>query len=195
MKLSRSKSDKKIHIHKDRNQIRVSEEDLPRYLADGWKRGNPKGMVYIHKEKITKKIWPEELNYYFSDGWETGPYCLKTIKSEEEAEEYRRNKVSKINKSKPEGFNKSPEFRASQSERLKTYYRNNPGFKTASKKSIKIYLNNEEFLFDKIMDAEKFLNLPIGKGRLSNSLKEGKILIKSCKYYDWKIVYYKKEGE
>lgn len=190
MKKSRKEDNKKIHIYKDRKQIRVSENELPTYLRDGWKKGNPKGMMYIHLNKVTKKIWPEEFEVYKTLGWEIGKYCLRTIHDEEERKLYKQEVCSKINKSKPKNFNKSESFREAQSKRLYNYYKNNPNFKTKSKKANRLFNDKEEHIFDTVKELEKYINITPGKGKLSTSFKEGKILLKNNKYYGWNIEFY-----
>ena len=197
MKKSRKDSNKTKHIHLGRKQIRIDLKDLQHYLNLGWEEGNPKGMIYIHKDKKDKKIWPEELDDYIKQGWKKGRYCLSIIADENEREEFKTtNSQYKNKRQKPEGFNKSSDFRKAQSIRLNNYYNNNPNFKTKSKKPIRIFKENNEFIFESVKHAEKFIGIAekwIGKGILSKSLKLGYINIKNCIYYRWNIEYYKGE--
>ena len=187
MKLSRKLSDKQIHVYKGRESKRISAEELKTYLDNGWKRGNPKGMKYIHKGEVDKKVWPEELDKFLQDGWELGRYRTVKVVDENKQEKKIRRLPKDWGKVKPKGFNKSQEFRDAQRERLNNYYKNNPDFKTRSKKAVLIFNDVTEYKFNSIKEAERFLGIQPGKGYLSYSFKLGYIDFRDCIYNGWKI--------
>ena len=73
-----------IWVSKDNKQMRISEEDIDKYINEGWSRGicqsTTKGYVRITNGSSDKNIHPEnkqELEWHLSNGWELGS-CSKT---------------------------------------------------------------------------------------------------------------------
>ena len=88
---------------------------------------------------------------------------------------------------KPENFNQSSEFREAQRQRLLEYYKLNPNFKTRSRKKVRIYRNDIEYIFNSVVEAERFMGIKekyIGKGSTAVFVRNGKITDKKLKLYD-----------
>lgn len=96
---------------------------------------------------------------------------------------------------KPNGFNRSNEFRQAQSKRLLNFYSNNPNYKTKSKKPIRIFNNTSEIVFNSVKEAEYGVGLSfncVGRGRLKKFIDLGTITLRKSKYFGWQIEYYNK---
>lgn len=94
---------------------------------------------------------------------------------------------------KPENFNQSAKFREEQRQRLLDYYKTNPNFKTRSKKKVRIFKDDVEYIFNSVTEAERFMEISekhIGKGSTAFFVRNGKIMDKKLKLYDWNIEYY-----
>lgn len=186
IKKSRLESDKNILIHKGRIGKRVSENELPKYLSSGYILGSVKGKIRIYNPKTGKEstIWEDKLDEYIKMGWVRGskPNRMSDEQKLKLAQSHKNSKSS------------TAEFKKEQSERLKTYYQNNPNRKTKSKHPVRIYNTDtkEEKIFDSCISlcVESGLSKSLGQaGVVKRWVDAGYITSKKSKYFNWRIEY------
>lgn len=186
MQQVRRKSKDHVYIHKDKEEKRIPPEQLENYISEGWIIGPRTGRVRIHKQNKETTIWPEDLPKYIQADWELGGVPGRMTAAHKEA----------LARSHKDHF-KDPKVRKKQSERLKAFYAANPSWQTRSKHPIKIYNDENTYIFDTVKEAEKFIGLREtcqGQGLLRKSFKAGIIKIKYSKYYGWHIIKLPQEG-
>ena len=182
MKIVREKSSKYIYIHKDYEEKRIDPVLLNEYIDQGWISGAIKGKIRLHKlDGSETTVFEKDLDAYLKDGWIRGgkPGRLN--------EEHKR-KLANSHK------NISDKFRFEQSERLKDFYKNNPDWKTKSKKVV-IIINpdtSEIIEFDSCLNLTRFIGLDdkiARSGMVGRWVKLGYINKKDNLYYKWEIKY------
>lgn len=185
MKRIRANSPKTISIHKGKIGKSISPEELDYYINNGWELGsNLKGRIRIYNKTTFNEtsVWQEELEHYLEIGWALGG---------------KPNRISPDHAAKLAASHKGmfdENFKKEQSIRLKEFYKNNPNWKTKSKKKVRIInlKNSEQLDFNSCLDFCINTDIPewVAKSGVVNKwVKAGYITRKSSKYYQWKIFY------
>lgn len=183
MKLIRSTSTKTLLIRKGKEGKRISPDELTYYINNGWEVGsNLKGRIRIHRKDNSAEtsVWSDELEKYLSDGWALGGKA---------------NRISPDHALKLAASHKGmfdENFKKEQSIRLKEFYKNNPNWKTRSKRAVEIVCpdTNETIRFESYLQLCKYINVPESVARagiVGKWVKLGYIKRKSSKYNNWKI--------
>ena len=187
----------KIQLEKLENNLDITQllEDKPVYFSEEHRKNLREGA----KNRSSKN------GHISESGYAGGVTGLKMIHNPEGKRTYvEESLIPELLKQgysiegnsfhKPENFNQSSEFREAQRQRLLEYYKLNPNFKTRSKRKVRIYKNDIEYIFNSVIEAERFMGLAekhIGKGSTAFFIRSGKITNKKLKLYDWNIEYYK----
>lgn len=183
MKRIRANSPKTISIHKGKIGKRISSEELDYYINNGWELGsNLKGKIRIYNKTTFNEtsVWQEELEHYLETGWALGG---------------KPNRISPDHAAKLAASHKGmfdENFKKEQSIRLKEFYKNNPNWKTRSKRAVEIVCpdTNETIRFESYLQLCKYINVPESVARagiVGKWVKFGYIKRKSSKYNNWKI--------
>jgi group I intron endonuclease len=183
MKRIRANSPKTISIHKGKIGKRISSEELDYYINNGWELGsNLKGKIRIYNKTTFNEtsVWQEELEHYLEIGWALGG---------------KPNRISPDHAAKLAASHKGmfdENFKKEQSIRLKEFYKNNPNWKTKSKRAVKIEHPNtgESIEFNSYLELCRGIDLPESiarAGTVGKWVKVGHIKRKSSKYNNWKI--------
>lgn len=180
----------KIQLEKLNKDLDIDDllSSKPVYFSEEHRKALKKGA----KNRISKNGHISNSGYA---GGVTGlkviytPEGRRTYVEEDQIEELLKQNYSMEGDSfhKPENFNQSSEFREAQRQRLLEYYKLNPNFKTRSRKKVRIYKNDIEYIFNSVVEAERFMGIKekyIGKGSTAVFVRNGKITDKKLKLYD-----------
>ena len=183
MKKVRKENADHIYIHKDKEEKRISPALLDDYIRDGWEQGALRGVkCRLHNGNGQEKtVFKDEVDRYLQEGWVLGG---------------RPGRLSPEHKAKLAAShnNVTDKFREEQSARLKSFYKNNPNWKTRSKHAIKIIdpETGQEYIFDSCIAFCRGTDIPeyIARGGMIKVwVKLGYVKRKKSIYNNWKIMY------
>lgn len=102
------------------------------------------------------------------------------------------------NKNTPKKLKKffTEEFKKEQSIRTKTYFKNNMSARQDRSYKVRIFKDDQEFIFNSAFECAEFLGYPdsaIHGGCIGKLIKQGYIKRRNCPYNNWGIEKYVEE--
>ena len=176
----RKQSQNHVYIHKGKAQKRVPPTLVDQYINQGWEIGTIKGKIRMHNlEGKETTVFVDEVPTYESNGWIIGGKPGRLSKEH-------------LDKLSASHGPRSEEYKKAQSDRLVEYYRNNPNYKSKSKRNIQIEdpVSHEIINFDSCKAACIYMEMPVTLaeyGAFSRWIKSGYISRKGSKYHKWLI--------